>query len=106
LLSDESEGHWQFPPMTYEIFINFIKINPIIIFWTKMPATFFFPLLFSILAFSNGFGHFESQDVANTIQCFGRCVAKCLADHSEIGLNECQANCRQYGQHNLCVSFI
>jgi len=42
-------------------------------------------------------------EIPSPVQCYGRCLAKCTEENSEISLNQCRKNCRKYGQQGLCV---
>ena len=48
----------------------------------------------------------QQPDIPPPVQCYGRCLAKCSEENSQISLNQCRKNCRKYGQQGLCVSYL
>lgn len=44
----------------------------------------------------------QQPDIPPPVQCYGRCLAKCSEENSQISLNQCRKNCRKYGQQGLC----
>ncbi|PIO73348.1 hypothetical protein TELCIR_04688 [Teladorsagia circumcincta] len=67
------------------------------------PYGFRFSMILPILLLLYSPYLIEADDLPNVQKCLFRCAARCLNEHQGEDVNNCLADCKDYGNPNLCV---